>query len=70
MAIVAELVRLAPRHYVMTLDGVRSEFDSVLVVDPGRVPADEREWSELLAAVDGGTVERLLRELEPGATER
>jgi len=31
VAIVTELVRLAPRHYVMTLDGVRSEFDSVLV---------------------------------------
>lgn len=31
VAIVAELVKLAPRHYVMTLDGVRSEFDSVLV---------------------------------------
>jgi len=31
VAIVRELLKLAPRRYVMTLDGVRSEFDSVLV---------------------------------------
>jgi len=31
VAIAAELIRLAPRHYKMTLDGVAHEFDSVLV---------------------------------------
>jgi len=31
VAIAAELIRLAPRHYKMTLDGVTHEFDSVLV---------------------------------------
>jgi diacylglycerol kinase (ATP) len=31
VAIAAELIRLAPRHYKMTLDGVAQEFDSVLV---------------------------------------
>ena len=31
VAIAAELIRLAPRHYKLTLDGVSQEFDSVLV---------------------------------------
>jgi diacylglycerol kinase (ATP) len=31
VAIAAELIRLAPRHYKLTLDGVTHEFDSVLV---------------------------------------
>jgi diacylglycerol kinase (ATP) len=31
LAIAVELLRLAPRHYKMTLDGVAYEFDSVLV---------------------------------------
>jgi diacylglycerol kinase (ATP) len=31
LAIAIELLRLAPRHYKMTLDGVPHEFDSVLV---------------------------------------
>ena len=31
LAIAVELLRLAPRHYKMTLDGVTHEFDSVLV---------------------------------------
>ncbi len=31
VAIAIELLRLSPRHYTMTLDGVTHEFDSVLV---------------------------------------